>query len=43
VPLEAVQSKAPAVTLQGEDDRAVEIAEHWRDRATVLVFLRHFG
>jgi len=43
VPLEAVSSRAPDVSLQGGGDRDVALANTWRDRATVLVFLRHFG
>ena len=43
MPLEAVRSPAPDVTLEGEDDVAVALADSWRDRPAVLLFLRHFG
>jgi len=43
MPLEAVHSPAPEISLRGEDDRAFPLADAWRDRAAVLVFLRHFG
>ena len=27
----------------GEDDREIPLSELWREKPTVLVFLRHFG
>jgi hypothetical protein len=41
--LKPVDRPAPDVTLQGEGDAPVSLAEHWRDRPAVLIFLRHFG
>lgn len=41
--LEAVDREAPDVLLQGEGDATVALAESWRERAAVLIFLRHFG
>jgi hypothetical protein len=42
MPLEAVHRPAPDVSLQDEA-REVALDTCWRDRAAVLVFLRHFG
>lgn len=42
MPLESVHRPAPDVSLQGADG-AVSLDGFWRDRAAVLVFLRHFG
>ncbi len=43
MPLATVSSRAPDVSLQGDGDRDVPLSDTWRDRAAVLVFLRHFG
>ncbi|MDX1649906.1 MAG: hypothetical protein R3263_08640 [Myxococcota bacterium] len=41
--LQETDRPAPDVTLQGEGDAPVALAETWRDRPAVLIFLRHFG
>ena len=43
VPFEDIRSPAPEVLLQGSGNRDVALADTWRDRAGVFVFLRHFG
>lgn len=43
MPLESVDHVAPDVRVEGEGNRTVALADTWRDRAAVLVFLRHFG
>ncbi len=40
--LEAIDRPAPHVRVEDEDG-AVALADCWRDRAAVLIFLRHFG
>lgn len=41
--IEDVDRPAPEVVLQGADDAPAPLAVSWRDRPSVLVFLRHFG
>jgi hypothetical protein len=31
------------VVIRDMEDREVKLADLWRDRSAVLVFLRHFG
>src|SRR5690349_15511636 len=35
--------RAPLVTLDDDTGRPRELADLWRDRALVLLFVRHFG
>ena len=38
-----VGTPAPDVHFRGDGDREIALGELWRERTTVLVFLRHFG
>ena len=40
--LEAVDLPAPELTLEGPSGNQ-SLADYWKDRPAVLVFLRHFG
>ncbi len=39
----AVGDAAPDLTLRDEDGQETTLAAFWRQRATALVFIRHFG
>jgi len=39
----AVGSPMPDLAVLGAGERATSLAELWRERVMVLVFLRHFG
>ena len=38
-----VGSSMPDLSLLGADESAVSLADLWRERPTLVVFLRHFG
>lgn len=39
----AAGQPAPDVTLRDEDGNETTLSAYWRQRPTVIVFIRHFG
>jgi hypothetical protein len=38
-----IGSPMPDLVLLGPDEASVRLADLWRERSTLVVFLRHFG
>jgi hypothetical protein len=38
-----IGSAMPDLALLGPDERAISLRDLWRERPTLVVFLRHFG
>lgn len=41
--LPQIGSPAPDLSLLGPDEEEIRLSTLWRERPTVVVFLRHFG